>query len=154
MQMRIGSKVLGALLCATAVAVVVVATASVQAQNKSDSEVKVTASMAKPDTISIKLSVNKGWHIYANPVGNQTLASAATVVNVTGAKAEDVQVSYPPGKVKKDEAGSYRIYEGEVDIQATLKKAPGAGPVEVSVRFMACNDKTCLLPATVKLKAK
>ena len=50
--------------------------------------------------------------------------------------------------------GDYSIYEGKVEIKATVQRAKGdIGPLEVKVKFQACSDvsKTCLVPATVKL---
>lgn len=126
---------------------------------KSDSEVKVAVDAAKPDpsgkqTITIELDINPGWHIYANPVGNEDLANAQTVVKVAGKnKLESVKVAYPKGKLKEDKlAGDYVIYEGKVQIKAVVQRAAGdAEPLEVSVRFQACNEKgTCLFPATVR----
>jgi DsbC/DsbD-like thiol-disulfide interchange protein len=130
---------------------------------KSDSEVKVSAKAAKPDetgkqTITITMVINKGWHIYANPVGNPDLRSSQTVITVTAKeKLNQVKVDYPVGKVVNDKlVGNYRTYEGKVDIRATVQRARrDAGPLEVSVRFMACHEKgVCLLPATVKLNVK
>ena len=130
---------------------------------KSDSEVKVTAKAGKPDNsgkqvVTITLAINKGWHVYANPVGNPDLRSSQTIVTVSAKeKPEQVKVDYPVGKVVNDKlVGNYRTYEGQVDIKTTVQRAKGdAGPLEVSVRFMACHDKgVCLLPATVKLTVK
>jgi DsbC/DsbD-like thiol-disulfide interchange protein len=126
---------------------------------KSDSEVKVTAKAGKPDNsgkqvVTISLAINKGWHIYANPVGNPDLRSSQTVVSV---KAKEFKIDYPVGKITKDKlVGDYRTYEGQVDIKATVQRAKDdSSPLEVSVRFMACHDKgVCLLPATVKLTVK
>ncbi len=130
---------------------------------KSDSEVKVSAKAGKPDdagkqVVTVTLAINKGWHVYANPVGNADLRSSQTVITVSAKeKLDQVKVAYPPGKVINDKlVGDYRTYEDKVDIVATVQRARGdAGPLEVSVRFMACHDKgVCLLPATVKLTVK
>jgi DsbC/DsbD-like thiol-disulfide interchange protein len=127
---------------------------------KSDSEVKLSATATKPDakgnqTVTITMLHNKGWHSYANPVGNDDLASAQTVVTISaGAKLASVKVAYPAGKVHKDKlVGDYKIYEDKVEIKAAVQRAAGdSSPLEVSVRFMACHEKgVCLLPATVKL---
>lgn len=130
---------------------------------KSDSEVKLSAKATKPDdsgkqVVTVTMDINKGWHAYANPVGNPDLRSSQTVVTVTGKeKLEAVKIAYPEGKVVNDKlVGNYRTYEGKVDIQATVQRARGdTGPLEVSVKFMVCHDKgVCLLPATVKLMVK
>jgi thiol:disulfide interchange protein len=133
---------------------------SVQAGGKkSDSEVKVTVSGEKPDAsgkqlVTVTMVHNKGWHSYANPVGNEDFTSAQTVVNVTAkVKPASVKVAYPAGKVHKDKVvGEYKVYENKVEIPVLVQRAEGdTSPLEVSVRFMACHDKgVCLLPATVK----
>ena len=133
---------------------------AVRAQGKSDDEVKITF-VSKLDqgkqTITLTLKVNEGWHIYANPVGNDDLAAAATTVKVAKAKPKDVKIAYPAGKENKDKVlGKYHTYEGEVKIPVTVERAAGdTEPLEVSVRFMACSKEgMCKLPATVKLTVK
>ena len=131
---------------------------------KSDSEVKLSAKATKPDetgkqVITVTMNINKGWHAYANPVGNADLRSSQTVITVTGKeKVNLVKVAYPEGKVVNDKViGNYRTYEGQVNIPVTVQRAKGdTGPLEVAVRFMVCQDKegVCLLPATVKLPVK
>jgi len=118
--------------------------------------VKVEASASKPDangkqTITVKVNIEKGWHIYANPVDHEDLAPAQTVVSIKAAgKPITAKVKYPGGKSYIDKAvGTYKIYEDDVTIQAELQKA--SGPLEVSVKFTACDDKRCLPPKTVKL---
>ena len=62
----------------------------------------VIAGAASPDFRT--LTIDKGWHIYANPVGLEDLASAQTVVTFPAdSKPEVVKIDYPPGKVVKDE---------------------------------------------------
>src|SRR5205807_4967759 len=100
------------------------------------------------------LTIDKDWHAYANPVGNPDLESAQTTVAVSGkAKPKSVKVEYPKGKLVKDMlVGDYQVYEGTVEIKAVVERAAGdSGPLEVTVKLQTCNEKTCLLPATVKL---
>jgi DsbC/DsbD-like thiol-disulfide interchange protein len=127
------------------------------AGKKSDSEVKTTAKAGKigedgTQVVTVTLTINKGWHIYANPVDNKDQEDAQTVVTISGkTKPEDVKVEYPAGKLIKDKlVGDYRIYEDKVEIKATVKRAKGdTGPLEATVKFQACNDKTCLQGAKV-----
>jgi uncharacterized protein YyaL (SSP411 family) len=129
------------------------------APKQSDKVVNVTASADKPgadgkQTIKIKLVVDKDWHAYANPVGNEGLESAQTTVTVSGkAKPKGVKIDYPQGKIVIDPiVGNYNVYEGTVEIKAVVQRAAGdSGPLDVSVKLQACNDKMCLPPATVKL---
>lgn len=132
-------------------------TASAQAK-KSDAVVKVEAKAdGKPDangkqSLTITLDVDKGWHIYANPVENEDLASVQTVVGVASkVKLEDVKVVYPAGKPYGIGDEKHKIYEGKVTIKAHVKRAAGdTGPLEVSIKLQSCSDKTCLFPVTLK----
>jgi DsbC/DsbD-like thiol-disulfide interchange protein len=127
---------------------------------RSDSEVKVTATASKPgadgeQVVTVKMNINKGWHIYANPVGNGELTSAQTTVKIAAKTApKDVKVDFPKGKVKEDKlVGNYLVYEDQVTIKAKVHRAEGdTSPLEVTVGFMACHAKgVCLTPAKVKL---
>jgi hypothetical protein len=126
---------------------------------KSDAVVKVKATADKPDadgkqTVTITLDIDKRWHLYANPVGNDEFTNAQTTVTVSaGAKPEDVKIDYPAGTVLKDATlGDFKIYEGQVTIKAQVRRARGdTGPLEVSVKLQACDKGSCLLPATVKV---
>lgn len=124
---------------------------------KSDSVVKVEAKADKPDadgkqTITITLDIDHPWHIYANPVDNEDLTSAQTVVSLAAkGKLDDVKIEYPRSKVQKDNDVTFKIYEGKVTIKAQVKRAKGdTSPLEVTIKLQACNDKTCLFPATIK----
>jgi len=127
---------------------------------KSDSVVKTTADATALDAegkqvITVKMFIEPGWHTYANPVGQEELASVQTTVAVDSKmKLSDVKVEYPAGKEIEDKAiGKYRVYEEKVEIKATVKrKTVDKGPLEVTVKFQSCTETLCLLPATVKLK--
>ena len=129
---------------------------------KSDSKVKITAKADKPgadgkQVVTLTLTIESGWHLYANPVGNEDFADNQTVVAaVPKSKHEVVKVEYPAGKVVKDKTvGDYKVYEDTVTIKAEVRRAKdGADPFELNVKVQACNDKTCLLPATVKVKVE
>ncbi|MCS7047198.1 MAG: protein-disulfide reductase DsbD N-terminal domain-containing protein [Gemmataceae bacterium] len=132
---------------------------SAAAGGKSDTEVKVSVEGSKIDAggkqeITVFLEINKGWHIYSNPVGSDELAGAQTEVKITAkTKLRDVKIDYPRGQVVEDKIlGKYAVYHGKVTIKATVQRAEGdTGPLEVSVRFQACNDRgSCLFPATVR----
>ncbi len=127
---------------------------------KSDSEVKVSATATRPDSsgrqmLTVTLLHNKGWHTYANPVGNDDFDSNKTVITVLAqGKQVPTKVDYPAGKITKDKTvGDYKVYQDKVAIRASLQRTAGdAGPLQVQVRIQACSEKgICLLPATVKL---
>jgi hypothetical protein len=129
----------------------------------SDSKVKVTAKAEKPhadgtQVVTVTLDIEKDWHTYANPVGNETLARNATKVTLDKIKADDVQIEYPAGKLVKDPTeGDYYIYEGQVEIKAKVKREKDdTAPLKLKVHIAACNDKKmkCLPAATVELTPK
>jgi DsbC/DsbD-like thiol-disulfide interchange protein len=125
---------------------------------KSEAVVKAAAMADKPDadgkqTVTITLDIDKPWHLYANPVENEDLASVQTVVTVgSKVKPEEVQIEYPPGKLHVDKDGKYKIYEGKVAIKARVRRAKGdTGPLEVNIKLQACDNRSCLFPSTVKV---
>jgi DsbC/DsbD-like thiol-disulfide interchange protein len=127
---------------------------------KSDAVIKVTAKGSKPDadgkqTVTISLQVDDGWHIYANPPGDDVLQPVKTVVRVTGKDRLLVKVNYPPGKLieDKDIGIAFRFYEGKIEVKALVQPVDGqVGPLEVTVKIgKASNDRVCLSPATVKV---
>jgi uncharacterized protein len=127
--------------------------------NGSDSKVEVTASV-NPKTpgadgkqvVTITLKIESGWHIYANPADNDEVTPTTVKISAR-MKPRDIKIEYPRGKVVNNPAGSrYRVYQDEVSIKTTLTRAAGAaGPLEVSVKFQACNETSCLFPSTKKL---
>jgi DsbC/DsbD-like thiol-disulfide interchange protein len=123
---------------------------------KSDSKVKVTATADKPDadgkqSVTITLDIEPEWHLYANPVENDSFAPVQTRVKFL-TKVEDAKVTYPEGKLIKDKTvGDYRTYEGKVVIKATVKRMKSdTGPLEFSIKVQACDKSNCLSPAEVK----
>ena len=146
-------------LAALTLAVLAATTLAVAQDTDSAGKVKVSVTVTKPDgsgkqVATVSMKIDKTWHIYANPVGLEDLSSVQTVVSVSSTnKPEDVKIEYPEGKVVKDKVlGDYRKYEDKVTIKATVRRAKGdTEPLNLSVKFQACSDKACLLPATVKL---
>jgi DsbC/DsbD-like thiol-disulfide interchange protein len=103
--------------------------------------------------VTVTITIEKGWHIYANPVGNSELEGSDTVVKVTGKGLKSVvKTNYPKGKEEKSAIGKYKSYENKVAITVTVERAKNDEPLEVSVRYQACDEHNCLLPKTVKLK--
>jgi uncharacterized protein YyaL (SSP411 family) len=127
---------------------------------KTEDVVKIGATLGKPIdgkvTITIKITVEKPWHIYANPTGNPMVqGSTAIAVRINGKPAK-AEITYPEGSpIKDDLVGDYRVYEGEVTLKATIDSVDG--PVEVTAKVQACTsgkDGRCLLPTTLKTLVK
>ncbi len=101
---------------------------------------------------TLTLTVEAPWHLYANPVGLDTLADSQTEVTVfVGGKKVDAKVEYPKGKEHADSTGmKYAIYEGTVKITGSFPAAEGE--VEVRVKVSACKEGLCLPPGLLKVK--
>ena len=128
---------------------------------KSDSVVKVTAKADKPSddgkqVIKVTMAIDKGWHVYANPIGNEDLESAQTKITIAGIEKSKVRIEYPKGKLVRDKlVGDYNVYDNEavITVHVDWPKDSSPTPLEISIKLQACNDKSCLLPATIKVKA-
>ncbi len=140
-----------------------IADGNLSAQDKDESAVKLTASAGKigtdgKQTITIKMKVDDGWHAYANEVDNVDLESNKTSISIAGPKKLDiVTIDYPKGLKQKSGNDTFYVYEGSVDILATVKRTLNdTSPLEVTVKFVTCHDKKgiCKPPETVKLQVK
>jgi hypothetical protein len=128
---------------------------------KSDSVVKVSAKAEKPSAdgkqmIKLTMTIDKGWHVYANPIGNEDLESAQTKITIAGIEKSKTRIEYPKGKLVRDKlVGDYNVYDNEavITVHVDWPKDAAPTPLEISIKLQACNDKSCLLPATIKLKA-
>jgi hypothetical protein len=109
------------------------------------------------EKFTVSITVAKGWHIYANPVGNDKLAESATVVELRaeGAKMTIHTPSYPKGVEKKGELGDYKVYEGSLGIEIeVVHDEVKDRKLTARVKLTACNDKVCLAPATITVEMK
>lgn len=94
--------------------------------------------------IDVKIDIEPGWYIYANPVGDDLFASNATKVIVkSGGKSIPAKVVYPKGKVKSAGKITYRIYQGSVTIPVIVRRSGGT-PLEITVQVNACDKNRCL----------
>ncbi|HEX3314105.1 MAG TPA: protein-disulfide reductase DsbD domain-containing protein [Gemmataceae bacterium] len=145
-----------AMLMGIAATFAVAAVLHAQAGAKSGSVVKVTAKLEHPapgkDVVVVHFDVQKPWHIYANPVGNEDFASSQTSVKVVAKVNPKQNVEYPAGKDYVLLGEKLKIYEGSFDIRATVEREVGArGALEAVVRISACDDKSCLLPDVIHI---
>lgn len=121
--------------------------------------VSATVRFEKPDpkgkqTFTVTLTVAEPWHIYANPVGNESLKDSETTIEVfVGGQKIESTIDYPAGLPAKDVGnGGYQIYTGAVKFSGTVQRTKDDGEIEVRLRVLACKDRLCLLPSTIKLK--
>ncbi len=107
-------------------------------------------------TFTVTLAMAKPWHIYANPPLGKNLAESATTIEILmDGKPLDTTIEYPPGTTLKDAGGEYQIYSGTIEIRGRVKRTDdGKTPLAARVKIVACNDRNCLLPSTLKAEAK
>jgi len=106
--------------------------------------------------VELRLTIDKGWHVNSHrPLGKDLVAT--TVALAKGSPAALGEVDWPPGTKVKLELSpeALRVYEGTVRIAVPVRLAPAAAPgpakLALTVTTQACNDRTCLAPATATL---
>ena len=109
--------------------------------------------------IALVIDLDEGWHINANPAQPDYLV-ATELTATSGKKTKLTLVEYPKGEVFKVEGieESLSVYAGRCVIYGTLevpKEAAGQNElIELTIRYQTCNDKTCLRPTKVVLRAQ
>ncbi len=119
---------------------------------KKVSPVKLSAA-AGADAV-ITAEVDKGFHVQTNPAGAPNLIP--TTLTLTGKEGVEAKSPiYPEGKkhLVPGLGSEIPTYEGKFEIKIPLKVAAGTKPgkvtLEGTLRYQACNEKTCFFPMTV-----
>ena len=117
--------------------------------------------------VAIELAIDPGWHLWTNE--GTTLEGAdefegaiRTVISVTapaGLEADPGFMAWPEPHLISADLGegpqSYAVFEGKSVVYLPVTVATDAtdGTVELAftIYFQACDDQTCLAPATVKI---
>jgi hypothetical protein len=95
---------------------------------KDEFPVKMTATASKPDAngnqqIVVTLTIQKGYHVHANPPRNVDLEGYEVRMKVMGKNLTEARISYPEGELAGDKAiGTYRIYQGKVTFKADVRR--------------------------------
>lgn len=131
------------------------------AEGKRIASTDVVKAMVQPAEISagesaeatVRLTIQSGYHVNANPPTFSYLIP--TELTITPADGVSVgALSYPPPinvKLSFSEK-PLAVYEGDIEIRATLKADKSASPGEYSLasklRIQACDDQVCYPPGT------
>ncbi|SIN79879.1 hypothetical protein SAMN05444166_0924 [Singulisphaera sp. GP187] len=107
--------------------------------------------------VNLTVKVKEGWHLNANPAGSENLIPT-TVTLARNQPATLGKVEYPAGEARVLEPGSAPVplYEGTVTLkvrvrlEAEAKSVPDALTFEI--RYQACNDNSCLAPASLAVR--
>jgi len=115
--------------------------------------VKVTAAghaqAGKSMTISVRIGIPAGYHIYGPKDIKTGVPTQVSVVAPSGFKV--TKTSYPPTSTFEALGESVQVFKGEATVKVTVKapsNAHGKKSFTVKVSSQACNDRTCELPST------
>ena len=105
--------------------------------------------------IAIVVEIDEGWHINANPAGENLIATEVLLPENTP-NVTFGEIAYPDGEVMNlASLGLVPLYHDSITIgiQADLlQTAPiQQQTLDFKLRYQACNDDVCLLPTEVSL---
>ena len=123
--------------------------------------VTTTAKIKKKDgevfNVELQLKIAAGWHINANPAGQDNLIPTTVELDVN-APVEIIDIAYPKGKTTRFEFSnaSLNVYEKSLTIPLQLKQKPNITrkknvPITLKLIYQPCNDTECLLPETLDI---
>ncbi len=123
----------------------------------------VTATAAVKDrngeiyNVALQLKIADGWHINANPPGQDNLIPT-TVTVAADAPVEIIDVAYPKGRTTRFAFSEQplSIYEKSLTLPLRLKQKPKGTrqknvPIILKLTYQPCNDTECLLPQTLDI---
>jgi DsbC/DsbD-like thiol-disulfide interchange protein len=107
--------------------------------------------------VAVQLQIADGWHIHANPPGDEELDVATELELESKLDVELKTVRYPAGKKAERGEGEkpQLLYHGKVTLIAEIEVPASAGgkkeDLVLLVNYQACNDNRCLPPKNLKL---
>lgn len=103
---------------------------------------------------NVRLKVERGYHINANPASfSYLIATELDVPKADGISA--AKVSYPQPLIKKFSFSEepLAVYENEADVKVTLladaSAKQGQTSLPAKLRIQACDDQVCYPPGTI-----
>ncbi len=102
----------------------------------------------------ITVSVSPGYHIQANPASTEFFVPTKLQLRAKGGVSAKAPV-YPPGLPYRlegmpDEFMTYEdTFEISVPLQASDSARPGEQILKGTLRYQACDDRSCLFPVWV-----
>jgi DsbC/DsbD-like thiol-disulfide interchange protein len=114
----------------------------------------VTVYAGKGSVIILNVEVKEGYHIQANKVSDEFLIPT-TVEITTDEKIKPGEQLFPAAKKFKLEGTNdfLDVYDGSFKISIPFKTQRGISKgkthMQATLRYQACNFKTCLFPKTI-----
>ena len=110
--------------------------------------------------VEVQVKIAKGWHINANPAGQENLIPTSITV-AEDSPIEISQVQYPKGKsvVFEFSPEAVNVYEGTFTIPLKIKQKPNtvikkAVPIILKLDYQPCNETECSFPQTLDVPLK
>lgn len=110
--------------------------------------------------VELQLRIAAGWHINANPPGQDNLIPTTVTVDAD-APVKIVDIAYPKGRTTRFEFSEMplNVYEKTVTIPLRLKLEPNVPrekntPIILKLTYQPCNDTQCLLPRTLDIRLR
>ena len=140
-------------------ALLLVPAAFAQAPPKATSLVKasaaaITVHVGSAATATVRVVIVPAWHAYSNPPSLEyNIPTRVTIRGAAGVTAG--KPVYPAGRQVKfaSEDKPISVYDGTFEVTVPLTAAAtadnGAHALGGTVEYQACNDQTCLMPASV-----
>ena len=106
-------------------------------------------------TVMLQLDIAEGWHINANPAGQNNLIPTTITVDAD-IPLELANVAYPKGRSTRFafSSESLNVYEGNLTIPLKLRLKSNrkeSTQVTLKLTYQPCNETECLLPQTLDI---
>ncbi len=103
--------------------------------------------------VELLLNIDAGWHINANPAGQEHLIPTTLAVD-TDSPVEILDITYPIGRTARFGFNDQvlKVYEGILMIRLKLKLNSNYKkntPLTLQLTYQPCNETECLLPQTL-----
>ena len=107
--------------------------------------------------VVLQLNIASGWHINANPAGQDNLIPTTVTVNAN-TPFEILDIAYPKGRSTRFEFSNeaLNVYEESLTIPLQLKQKSNVKhaknvPITLQLTYQLCNETECLLPQTLDI---
>jgi hypothetical protein len=108
--------------------------------------------------IALEIQIEPGWHLNANPPHPDfVIPVQISLTEATPLVLENV--TYPAGVPLRVEGSNepLSVYEGRIWIAATVRervRLSAPFPLELQLRYQACDEQKCLQPKTLQLRGE
>jgi hypothetical protein len=105
--------------------------------------------------LTVEVSIDDGLHVYGQPAPDGSVPLSLEVEPIAGLEVGEVEGPEPHSMRIDGLEGTFSVYEGTIRLAAplTFTAPPGGGDhiLRVTVRYQACSDTACSLPASAHL---